>query len=170
MKDLQTAVNTQKKVFPGAENENRNKTEEQRSISFKTTSLPGPSTSSSNSVCQNSSMPDPSTSSNNSVLQDLNCSICNELGTKPISVPGHKWIPVCSLQKTEEPKSNNLTNTSFTKAILNKMKGRVDKPAPLKQRKVDMTTKVISDEAYLETLERYELNVKTKKNKRESQF
>ena len=36
------------------------------------------------------------------------------------------------------------------------MKGRVDKPAPVKRRKVDMTTKVISDEAYLETLERYE--------------
>ena len=36
------------------------------------------------------------------------------------------------------------------------MKGRVDKPAPLKRRKVDMTTKVISNQAYLETLERYE--------------
>ena len=36
------------------------------------------------------------------------------------------------------------------------MKGRADKPAPVKRRKVDMTTKVISNEAYLETLERYE--------------
>ena len=36
------------------------------------------------------------------------------------------------------------------------MKGCVDKPAPVKRRKVDMTTKVISDEAYLETLKRYE--------------
>ena len=34
------------------------------------------------------------------------------------------------------------------------MKGHVDKPATVKRRKVDMTTKVISDEAYLETLER----------------
>ena len=50
------------------------------------------------------------------------------------------------------------------------MKGHVDKPATVKRRKVDMTTKVISDEAYLETLERHELNLKTKKNKRESQF
>ena len=101
-------------------------------------------------------MPDPSTSSNNSVLQGLNCSICNELGTRPVNVPGHKWVPVWSLQKIEEPKSNNQTNTSFAEAILNKMKGRVDKPAPVKRRKVDMTTKVISDEANLETLERYE--------------
>ena len=89
---------------------------------------------------------------------------------KPVSVPGHKWVPVCPLQNTEEPKSNNQTNTSFTKAILNKMKGHVDKPATVKRRKVDMTTKVIRDEAYLETLERHELNLKTKKNKRESQF
>ena len=88
--------------------------------------------------------------------QDLNCSICNELGTKPVNVPGHKWVPVWSLQKIEEPKSNNQTNTSFAEAILNKMKGRADKPAPVKRRKVDMTTKVISDEAYLETLDRYE--------------
>ena len=36
------------------------------------------------------------------------------------------------------------------------MKGSVDKPALVKRRKVHMTTKVISDEAYLETLERYE--------------
>ena len=61
-----------------------------------------------------------------------------------------------SLQKIEQPKSNNQTNTSFAEAILNKMKGRADKPAPVKRRKVDMTTKVISDEAYLETLDRYE--------------
>ena len=71
-------------------------------------------------------------------------------------MPCHKWVPVWSLQKIEEPKSNNQTNTSFAEAILNKMKGRVDKPAPVKRRKVDMTTKVISDEAYLETLDRYE--------------
>ena len=78
------------------------------------------------------------------------------MGTKPVNVPGHKWVPVWSLQKIEEPKSNNQTNTSFAEAILNKMKGRVDKPAPVKRRKVDMTTKVISDKANLETLERYE--------------
>ena len=75
---------------------------------------------------------------------------------KPVNVSGHKWVPVWSLQKIKEPKSNNETNTSFVEAILNKMKGRVDKPAPLKRRKVDMTTKVISNQAYLETLERYE--------------
>ena len=156
MEDLATAVNSPKKVFPGTENENRNETEEQPNISFKITLLPGSSTSSPNSVCQNSSIQDHSTSSTNLVQQDLNCSICNELGTKPINVPGHKWVPVWSLQKIEEPKSNNQTNTSFAEAILNKMKGRVDKPAPVKRRKVDMTTKVISNEAYLETLERYE--------------
>ena len=53
MEDLATAVNTPKKVFPGTENKNCNETEEQPSISFKITSLPGPSTSSPNSVCQN---------------------------------------------------------------------------------------------------------------------
>ena len=36
------------------------------------------------------------------------------------------------------------------------MKGRIDKPAPVKQRKVDMMTKAINHEAYLENLERYE--------------
>ena len=155
MEDLATAVNSPKKVFTGTENENRNETEEQPNISFKIT-LPGSSTSSPNSACQNSSIQDHSTSSTNLVQQDLNCSICNELGTKPVNVPGHKWVPVWSLQKIEQPKSNNQTNTSFAEAILNKMKGRADKPAPVKRRKVDMTTKVISDEAYLETLDRYE--------------
>ena len=36
------------------------------------------------------------------------------------------------------------------------MKGRIDKPALVKQRKVDMMTKAINHEAYLENLERYE--------------
>ena len=36
-----------------------------------------------------------------------------ELGMKPINVAGHKWVPVWSLQKIEEPKSNHQTNTSF---------------------------------------------------------
>ena len=79
-----------------------------------------------------------------------------DLGTKPANEPGHKWVPVWLFQKTEEPKGNHQTTTSFAEAILNKMEGRVDKPAPVKRRNIDMTTKVISDEAYLETLERYE--------------
>ena len=56
IEDLTTAVNTPKKVFPGAETENRNKTdlEEQPNISFNVTSLPGPSIFFPNSVCQNS--------------------------------------------------------------------------------------------------------------------
>ena len=62
MEDLETAVNTPKKVFPGTQNENRNETEEQPNISFNITSLP-----------------DPSTSSASSVLQDLNCNICKKL-------------------------------------------------------------------------------------------
>ena len=62
MEDLETAVNTPKKVFPGTQNENRNETEEQPNISFNITSLP-----------------DPSTSSTSSVLQDLNCNICKKL-------------------------------------------------------------------------------------------
>ena len=96
MEDLATPVNTPKKVFTRAENENRNKTylEEQPNISFNAKSLPGPSTSSPDSVCQNSSMPDTSASSTSSVQQDLNCSTCKELGTKPVNVPGHKWVPV----------------------------------------------------------------------------
>ena len=106
-------VNTPKKVFRGAENENCNETEEQQNIRLNVTSLPGPLATSPNSVCQNSSMPDPSISSTSSVPQDLNCSTCKELGTKPVNVPGHKWVPVWSLQKIEEPKSNNQTNTSF---------------------------------------------------------
>ena len=136
MEDLATVVNTPKKVFPGTENENRNETEEQPNISFKITLLPGPSTSSPNSVCQNSSIQDHSTSSTNLVQQDLNCSICNELGMKPVNVPGHKWVSVWSLQKIEEPKTNNQTNSSFAEAILNKMKGRVEKPAPVKQERL----------------------------------
>ena len=46
------------------------------------------------------------------------------------------------------------------------MKERVDKPAPVKRRKVDMTTKGISDKAYLETLERYEREDKQKQKKK----
>ena len=145
MEDLATAVNTPNKVFPGAENENRNKTEEPN-ISFNITSSPGPSTSSPNSVCQNPLMLDPSTSSTSSVQQDLNCSICKELGTKPINVP--------------------VTNTSFAEAIFNKMKECVDKPAPVNRRKVDMTTKAISNKAYLETLERYEYEDEEKQKRK----
>ena len=74
-------------------------------------------------------MPDPSTSSANLLHQDLNCSKCKELGTKLVNAPGHKWVPVWSLKKIEEPKSNNQTNASFAEAILNKMKGFVDKVA-----------------------------------------
>ena len=168
MEGLASAVNTPKKVFPGTENENRNETclEEQPNISFNVTSSPGPSTSSPNSVCQNSSIPDPSTSSGNFTQQDLNCSTCKELGTKPVNVPGHKCVPVWSLQKIEEPKNNNQTNTSFTEAILNKMKGFVDKPAPVKRTKIDMTIKVISNETYLETLDRYEREDKEKRKRK----
>ena len=168
IEDLATVVNTPKKVFPGAETENRNKTdlEEQVSISFNVTSLPDPSISFPNSVCQNSSIPDPLTSSNSLVQQNLNCSTCKELETKPVNVPGHKWVPVWSLQRIEEPKSNNQTNTSFSEAILDKMKGRVNKPAPVKRRKVDMTTRVICDEAYLETLERYEREDEEKRKRK----
>ena len=162
MEDLAMAVNTPKKVFTGTENENRNETEEQPNISFNVTSLHGPSTPSPNSVCQNSSMPDPSTSSTSSVQQDLNCSISKEFGMKPVNVPGHKWVPVWLLLKIEELKRNNQTNTSFAGAILKKMKGRVDKPAPVKQRKVNMTIKAISDQAYLETLKGYEHEDKEK--------
>ena len=59
-----------------------------------------------------------------------------------------------------------VTNTSFTEAIFNKMKERVDKPAPVKRRKVDMTTKAISNKAYLETLERYEHEDKEKQKRK----
>ena len=90
MEDLATAVNTPKKFFLGTENESRNETEAQPNVSFNITSLPGPSTCSPNSVCQNSSMPDPSTSSTS------------------------------SLQKIEEPKSNNQTNTSLLRQFLTK--------------------------------------------------
>ena len=62
MEDLETAVNTPNKVFPGTENENRNDTEEQPNISFNITSFP-----------------DPSTSSTSSVQQDLNCNIYKKL-------------------------------------------------------------------------------------------
>ena len=111
-------------------------------------------------------MPDPSISSTSSVQQDLNSSTCKELGTKPVNVPGHKWVPVSSLQKIEEPKSNNQTNTSFAKVILNKMKGHVDKPALVKQRKVDMITKVLSNKTYLEILERQEHEDEEKQKRR----
>ena len=107
MEDLATVVNTAKKVFPGTENENRSETEEQLKISFNIISLPGPSPSFPNSVCQTSSVLDPSTSSTSSVEQDLNCSICKELTTKPVNVPGPKWVLFWLLQKIEEPKSNN---------------------------------------------------------------
>ena len=79
-----------------------------------------------------------------------------------MNVPGHKWVSVWLLLKIEELKRNNQTNTSFAGTILKKMKGRVDKPAPVKQRKVNMTIKAISDQAYLETLKGYEHEGKEK--------
>ena len=53
------------------------------------------------------------------------------------------------LQKIEELKSNNQTNASFAEAILNKIKGCV---APVRQRKLDMGTKVINDEVYFRVM------------------
>ena len=46
------------------------------------------------------------------------------------------------------------------------MKGRVDKPALVERRKVDVTKKVISDEVYLETLERYDREDEEKRKRK----
>ena len=146
MEDLATAVNTPKKVFLRAENENCNKTglEEQPNITFNITSLPGSSTSSLNSELIN--------------VRSLNFFWQLSVAGFKLQYIQETWnkthkcfrsqMGSWSLQKIEELKSNNQTNASFAEAILNKMKGCVDKPAPVRQRKLDMGTKVINDEVY----------------------
>ena len=46
------------------------------------------------------------------------------------------------------------------------MKGHVDKPALVKQRKVNMMTKVLNDKTYLEILERHECEDEEKQKRR----
>lgn len=67
----------------------------------------------------------------------------------------------------EEKTNESHADTSFAETILNRMKGLIDKPVPvIKRRKVDMSTKVISNKNYLDVLEIYEKEDEEKRLKK----
>ena len=77
------------------------------------------------------------------------CCKCKALGPKPPAVPpqGWTWSPVWTLQQDG--------NKSFEEFVLYKIKGPQLKKTN-KRKKIDVTTKVITEEAYVEKLRELE--------------
>ena len=104
-----------------------------------------------------------------STITSNKCFCEGHLGPKPVTIPGKVWVPVSSLQD-EAPNitpstSSTHSNKSFEDILLDKIKGPKEKPVK-KRRKIDLKTKVISDEAYLAGIERLEKEDQEKKEKK----
>ena len=67
--------------------------------------------------------------------------------------PGKVWVPIWHLQ--DEPSPQQSQNPSFEELILETMKGPIDQPKK-KRRKIDLRTKVISIEDYLNAIKEKE--------------
>ena len=59
----------------------------------------------------------------------------------PPQIPGKTWVPAWTLRD----------NKPFSELVLDKMKGPTEKP-PVKRRKMDKKTKVITDEVYAQEI------------------
>ena len=78
---------------------------------------------------------------------------CSELGPMPPQIPGKTWVPAWTLRD----------NKSFSELVLNKMKGSPEK-MPVKCKKIDKKTKVITDEVYAqERIHKKETSTKLQK-------
>ncbi|XP_065064643.1 uncharacterized protein LOC135690884 [Rhopilema esculentum] len=85
---------------------------------------------------------------------DCPCGLAQKLGPFPCPAPpGKVWVPIWHLQ--DEPSPQQSQNRSFEELILEKMKGPIDQPKK-KRRKIDLMTKVISDEDYLNAIKEKE--------------
>ena len=104
-----------------------------------------------------------------STITSNKCFCEGRLGPKPVTIPGKVWVPVWSLQD-EAPNimtstSSTHSNKSFEDILLDKIKGPKEKPVK-KRRKIDLKTKVISDEAYLAEIEHLEKEDQEKQEKK----
>ena len=77
-----------------------------------------------------------------STPQPLKCPCySSELGPMPPQIPGKTWVPAWTLRD----------NKPFSELVLDKMKEPTEKP-PVKRRKMDKKTKVITDEVYAQEI------------------
>ena len=134
MEDLATSVNTPQKFKPPQETASTNK-----SVKSSTPNLPSYSQK---DVSTGSSAIIAASSTHESMTCD--CNICKVIGPKPAPVSGYCWVPAWTLQKDTGDKS-------FEELVLDKIKGPQQKKQ-VKRRKIDATTKVITDEKYVEKL------------------
>ena len=92
------------------------------------------------------------------------CETCKEIGPKPPPFPGKVWVAAWALQDPPQRALNTScasTNKSFEELLLDKIKGPQEK-APVKRRKIDRKTKVITNQQYLDHLKRYDEEAKQK--------
>ena len=100
---------------------------------------------------------------------------CHELGPIPTDNPpkGKRWKPVWSIcdeninssvVSNQSQSSLSQEDRSFEKLILDKMKGPTEKPA-FKRRKIDLMTKVVTNEEYLQGIKNKLSGKKEKKKK-----
>ena len=66
---------------------------------------------------------------------------CSELGPMPPEILDETWVPAWTLRD----------NKSFGELVLDKLKGPTEKP-PVKRRKTDKKTKLITDEVYAQEI------------------
>ena len=66
---------------------------------------------------------------------------CSELGPMPLEILDETWVPAWTLRD----------NKSFGELVLDKLKGPTEKP-PVKRRKTDKKTKLITDEVYAQEI------------------
>lgn len=152
MEDMATSVNTPKKTRPEAPPND--------SIALTPTNnesindVPGPSRHQTSTPTSDV----PSTSTATPTIDVVcTCSICKQLGPKPPPVPGKSWVPAWTLQTD--------VNKSFQELVLDKIKGPQEKK-PIQRKKVDATTRVITEKQYVEKLE----NLEKKKTKKKIDF
>ena len=86
------------------------------------------------------------------VVEECNCSLAKMLGPTPCPAPpGKVWAPIWTLQNEA---AHEAKNKSFEE-LVEKMKGSSNKPQK-KRRKIDLMTKVITDDEYLKAIKEKE--------------
>ena len=152
MEELATSISTPMKFKPIP----TEKEIEHHRTATSTTVQPTSTPITSELVATNSAAPSSSAPTN---FPNCSCEVCMQIGPKPPAYPGKEWVPAWALQDLSVSR-----NKSFEELVLDKIKGPQDK-APVKRKKIDKKTKVITDKEYLEELKKIE---KEKDKKRPS--
>ena len=88
--------------------------------------------------------------------ESCHCWVSQKLGPVPCPAPpGKIWVPIWSLQESKKAASEGSANKSFEELVLEKMKGPPEKQVK-KRRKVDLMTKIITDEEYVKAIKEKE--------------